>query len=302
MGKILVTGATGQLGQLVIEGLAKKLPASQIVAAARNTSKAGDLGARGIVVREFDYDRPETLKLAFADVETTLLISSSEVGKRAVQHQAVITAAKQAGVKLFAYTSLLHADRSVLALAEEHRITEEAIRLSGLPFVLLRNGWYTENYTASIPPALQHGAFIGSAKDGRISSATRRDYAEAATTVLTALESQVGKIYELAGDESYTLADLAAEVTHQSGVPITYQDLPEADFCAALAGTGLPQPIARLLSESDVSASKGALYDDDRALSRLIGRPTTSLRTAVAEALKGQGALPHLRGSGKRAE
>lgn len=286
MGKILVTGATGQLGRLVVDALAQTLPATQIVAAARNTAKVGDLAARGIVVRELDYDQPGTLEQAFSDVDKVLLISSSEVGKRAAQHLAVISAAKKAGVGLLAYTSLLHADRSALALAVEHLVTEEAVRSSGLPFVLLRNGWYTENYIAGIPAALQYGALLGSAKEGRISSATRRDFAEAAAAVLTAEESQAGKVYELAGDESYTLAEFAAEVSRQSGVPVRYQDLSEADFCAALVRAGLPQSVASLLSDSDAAASQGALYDEGHVLSSLIGRSTTPLRVAVAEALK----------------
>jgi NAD(P)H dehydrogenase (quinone) len=287
MGSVLVTGATGQLGHLVLDALLKTLPASRVIAAVRNPAKAGDLSDKGFVVREADYDRPETLDMAFAGVDKILLISSSEVGKRAGQHKAVISAAKRAGVKLLAYTSLLHADKSVLGLAEEHRLTEEAIRASGIPFVLLRNGWYIENHTAGIPSALQHGAFLGSAKDGRFSSATRRDYAEAAAAVLTASESQAGKTFELAGDDSYTLADLAAEVTRQSGKSVIYKDLPEVDFCAALILAGFPKPIAAMLAESDVGASKGALYDESRVLSRLIGRPATSLKAAVAEALKG---------------
>ncbi len=287
MGKILVTGATGHLGHLVLDALLRTLPASQVIAVARTPANAGDLSAKGIEVRAADYDRPETLESAFAGIDKILLISSSEVGKRTGQHKAVISAAKKAGVGLLAYTSLLHADRSVLGLAVEHLATEEAVRASGIPFVLLRNGWYTDNHTASIPPALQYGAFLGSAKDGRFSTATRRDYADAAAAVLTAGESQAGKILELAGDGYYTLAGFADELTRQSGRQVTYKDLPEADFCEALIGAGLPKPIAAMLAESDVGASRGALFDDSRTLSRLIGRPTTSLEAAVADALKG---------------
>ncbi len=285
MNKILVTGATGQLGRLVINALLKSLPASQIVAAARNLEKAKDLTALGVHVRRADYDKPETLPGLFEGVEKSILISSSEIGKRVKQHKAVIDAAKQAGVRLFVYTSVLHADKSTLGLAEEHRQTEEAIRSSGLPFVLLRNGWYTENYTAAIPIALEHGAILGSAGEGRISSATRRDYADAAAAVLTSGENPAGKIYELSGDQSYTLTDLAEEVSRQTGKSIVYNDLPEADYCSALISAGLPEPVAELLAQSDVSASQEALYSTEDDLSRLIGRPTTSLSEAVASTL-----------------
>ena len=288
METIMVTGASGHLGHLIINALLKTLPASQIVAGARKTAKASDLVARGIVVREVDYDHPETLDKAFAGIDTLLLISSNEVGKRVSQHKAVIEAAKRAGVKLLAYTSLLHADTSVLGLTEEHRQTEAALRTSGIPYVLLRNGWYTENYLDSVPSALQHGIFLGSAKEGRIASATRQDYADAAAAVLLSKEKQGGKIYELAGDESYTLTDLAAEVSRQTGKEIMYKDVPEDDYRAVLINAGLPEPFAAMLAESDTGASQGALYDETHDLSRLTGRPTTSLKTAVAEFLSKQ--------------
>jgi len=283
----VVTGATGQLGRLVIEQLLTRVPASQIIAAVRNPEKAADLAARGVQVRQADYSQPATLDSAFAGAEKILLISSSEIGQRAAQHKAVIDAAKRAQVKLLAYTSVLHADTSSLGLAEEHRQTESALQQSGVPSVVLRNGWYTENYTAGIPAALQHGAVFGSARDGRISSADRNDYAVAAAVVLTATENQAGKVYELAGDESYTLADLAAELSKQSGKQVPYADLPQADFKAALIQAGLPEFVAELLSDSDAAAAKGALFDDGKQLSRLIGRPTTPLKSTIATTLKG---------------
>lgn len=283
----VVTGATGQLGRLVIEQLLTRVPASQIIAAARNPEKAADLAALGVQVRQADYSQPATLDSAFAGAEKVLLISSNEIGQRAVQHQAVIDAAKRAQVKLLAYTSVLHADTSALGLAEEHRQTESALQQSGVPFVLLRNGWYTENYTAGIPAALQHSAVFGSASDGRISSADRNDYALAAAVVLAATEDQAGKVYELAGDESYTLADLAAELSKQAGKQVPYTDLPQADYKAALIQAGLPEFVAELLSDSDAAAAKGALFDDGKQLSRLIGRPTTPLKSTIATTLKG---------------
>ncbi|WP_145591632.1 SDR family oxidoreductase [Yersinia rochesterensis] len=281
---IAVTGATGQLGRLVINALLKKVPASEIIAAVRSPEKASDLATLGVQVLKADYSQPATLETAFQGVDKLLLISSSEVGQRIAQHTAVINAAKKAGVKLLAYTSLLYADKSTLGLGEEHRATEELLRDSGLPVVLLRNGWYTENYAASIAPALAHGAFIGAVADGRIASAAREDYAEAAATVLTQ-ENQAGKVYELAGDDSYTLAEFTAEIARQSGKPVVYKNLSETDFKQALIGAGLPDGFASLLADSDAGAAKGGLFDDSHTLSKLIGRPTTPYAKVIAATL-----------------
>ncbi len=281
---IVVTGANGQLGQLVIQSLLRSVPASQIVAAVRQPAKAGALAALGVQVREADYNRPDTLDAAFAGADKVLLISSSEVGQRLPQHQNVIDAAVRAGVKLLAYTSLLKADTSPLGLAAEHLATERALKASGLPHVLLRNGWYTENYLASVPAALAHGALIGSAGEGRIASAARADYADAAAAVLTQAD-QAGKVYELAGDSAYTLAELAAELSQATGKTIPYVNLPEADFKGALLQAGLPEPIAELLANSDAGAAQGGLYDGSGQLSRLIGRPTAALATLLRASL-----------------
>ena len=284
---IVVTGATGQLGRLVVSRLlARGVPPAGIVAAVRSPAKAADLAAQGVTVREADYARPQTLRPAFAGAERVLLISSNELGRRAAQHRAVIEAAREAGVKQLVYTSLLHADRSPLALAAEHRETEALIAATGLPHVLLRNGWYTENYLASVPAARQHGVFLGAAGGGRVASATRTDYADAAAVVLT--QPVAGnRVLELAGDGAYTLADLVAELNRQAGASVRYQDLPQAEFAAALAGAGLPQAFAEVLADSDAGAAKGALFDDGHQLSALIGRPTTPLAEAMRMALAG---------------
>ncbi len=275
---IAITGATGQLGRLVVDRLKAKLPASDIVALVRSPEKVADLG---IPARAFDYSKPDTLGEALSGVDTLLLISSSEVGQRATQHRNVIAAAKAAGVRRIVYTSLLHADVSPLNLADEHRTTEADLKASGLAHTILRNGWYTENYTASIPPALAHGAFVGSAGDGRISSAPRSDYAEAAVAVLTG-EGHDGRTYELAGDDAYTLAELAAEVTRQSGKDLPYVNLPESDYAGILSEAGLPDWLANGLASWDVCASRGALLDEGRQLSELLGRPTSPLSASVA--------------------
>ncbi|ASQ16266.1 SDR family oxidoreductase [Enterobacter cloacae] len=277
---IAITGATGQLGRLVIEQLLKTVPANQIVAIVRNPAKAEALSQQGIVVRQGDYTDQAALTTALKGMEKLLLISSSEVGQRATQHQNVINAAKAAGVTFIAYTSLLHADNSPLGLHVEHVATEKALATSGIPYALLRNGWYTENYLASAPPALEHGVFIGAAGEGKIASATRADYAAAAAKVVSE-EGHAGKVYELAGDSAWTLSELAAELSKQSGKPVVYQNMSEADFAAALKSVGLPAGLADMLADSDVGASKGGLFDDSHTLSKLIGRATTSLAESV---------------------
>ncbi|MBV8574896.1 MAG: SDR family oxidoreductase [Acetobacteraceae bacterium] len=281
-----VTGATGQLGRLVIEALLKTVPADRIVAAVRSPAKAIDLAERGVIIREADYSRPDTLAPALVGVDKLLLISSTEVSGRLPRHRAVLDAARRAGVSLIAYTSMLHADTSPATLAIEHRQTEELIAASGLPAVILRNGWYTENHLLALPAALEHGAFVGAAKDGRFSSAARHDYAEAAAVVL-ANDGHAGTTYELAADGAFTLAELAAEVSRQSGKSVVYNDLPEAAFRDVLTGAGLPADLAALLADADVAASRGALFDDGGALGRLIGRPTTPMKDLVATALRG---------------
>lgn len=281
---IAITGATGQLGQLVIEQLLKTVAADKIVAIVRNPAKAAALSQQGIVVRQADYTDQAAFTQALNGVDKLLLISSSEVGQRAVQHQNVINAAKAADVKFIAYTSLLHADTSPLGLHVEHVATEKALAESGVPYALLRNGWYTENYLASAPPALEHGVFIGAAGEGKIASATRADYAAAAAKVISE-DGHAGKVYELAGDSAWTLSELAAELSKQSGKNVTYQNLSEADFAAALKGVGLPAGLADMLADSDTGAAKGGLFDDSRTLSALIGRPTTTLAQSVSAIL-----------------
>ncbi|MBS5775702.1 MAG: SDR family oxidoreductase [Enterobacter cloacae] len=281
---IALTGATGQLGQFVVEALLKTVPAKEIVAIVRNPAKAEALSKQGLIVRQGDYNDQAALTQALAGVEKLLLISSSEVGQRAAQHRNVINAAKAAGVKFIAYTSLLHADTSPLGLHVEHVETEKLLAESGIPFALLRNGWYSENYLASAPAALAHGVFLGAAGEGKIASATRADYAAAAARVLSE-EGHAGKVYELAGDSAWTLSDLAALLSEASGKKVVYQNLSEADFAAALKGAGLPDGLAEMLADSDIGASKGGLFDDSQTLSKLIGRPTTSIADSVNDLL-----------------
>jgi len=279
---IAITGASGELGRLVIKCLLERISADQITGLIRDQSKAQGLVDLGVALRHADYNEPGTFAEALKGVDTLLLISSNETGVRTTQHRTVIDAAKASGIKLIAYTSVLHADVSSLGLAADHRDTEEALRESGIPYVLLRNGWYSENYLANVPSALEHGVLLGSAADGRISSAPRADYAEAAAVVLTT-EGQAGKVYELAGDSSYTLSDLASMISQNTEKPVIYQDLPQSEFEAVLSSIGLPSGLAALLADSDAAAAQGALYDDSGMLSALIERPTTPVLDSLME-------------------
>lgn len=277
---IAITGATGLLGQHVIENLLQTVPANQIVAFARDVKKGSSLSQKGVLVRQADYNDKASLITALQGVDKLLLISSSEVGKRTIQHRNVIEAAKSADVQFIAYTSILHADRSPLSLHVEHVETEKMLADSGISYTLLRNGWYTENYLASVPAAIEHGVFLGAAGDGKIASATRADYALAAARVISE-ERHIGKVYELAGDEAWTLEQLAKELTKQSGKQVIYNNLSQADFVAALKTAGLPDKLSNMLADSDIGASKGGLFDDSHTLSKLIGRRTTTLAESI---------------------
>ncbi|UZR97398.1 SDR family oxidoreductase [Chondrinema litorale] len=279
--KIGVTGATGQLGNFVVAELKKRVASEDIVALVRTPEKAAELG---VEAREFNYDKSATLTESLKGIDHLLLISGSEVGKRKEQHTNVINAAKEAGIQWIVYTSLLHADQSSLSLAEEHLATEAALKESGLTHTILRNGWYTENYTGSIAGALQAGAFVGSAGEGKVSSAARIDFAEAAAIVITDT-SYKGKVFELAGDEYYTLSDLAAEISKQTGKDIPYNNLPEKDYAEILKSVGLPEGLAYAIAGWDVGASKDDLYDDSKQLSKILGRKTTPLSESVKAAL-----------------
>jgi NAD(P)H dehydrogenase (quinone) len=282
---IVVTGATGHLGRLVVESLLQRgIPAGEIVAAGRNLDKIKDFADRGVRTVAIDYADPESLKAAFAGADKVLLISSSEVGQRIAQHQNAIDAAKAAGVQLIVYTSIPGGEASSMILALDHQATEAALRKSGVPFTLLRNGWYLENYTEQLPTTLQHGAIVGSAGEGRISAAARADFADATAAVLVT-DGHAGAIYELGGDESFTLAELATEITGQSGTQVEYRNLPEAEHRQVLIGLGLPEPVATMVADIDRGISEGELQIESGDLARLAGRPTTSLATAIAAAL-----------------
>ncbi|MFI2436778.1 SDR family oxidoreductase [Streptomyces sp. NPDC018693] len=282
---IVVTGATGKLGRHVIGQLLDKVPAEQVTAVVRDEAKAADLAARGVKLAVADYSSPETLDGVFAAGDKVLLISGSEVGNdRVGQHKAVIDAAKAAGVALLAYTSA--PGTLTAALADDHRGTEELLLASGLPYTLLRNGWYHENYTENLAPVLEHNAVVAAAGEGRVSSASRADYAAAAVAVLTG-EGHENQTYELGGDEAWSFAEYAAELSRQTGKEITYSPVPLDAFVSILTGAGLPEPFAQILGGVDVSVEKGELVVTSGDLSRLIGRPTTPVSESITAALKG---------------
>lgn len=282
---IAVTGASGQLGRLVIQELIRRVPANQIVAAVRSPARSSGLAAQGVHVREADYTRPDTLDTAFRGVTRVLLISAVEVGRKFVLHKAVIDAAQEAGVERLAYTSLLRADSSALILAGDHRQTEDYIRASGVPFAMLRNGWYLENHTSSLAAAVKGGAVIGSSGNGRFASASRADYAAAAAVVLMQPVSG-NKTYELAGDHAFSMTELAAELSRQLGREVPYRNLSGEDYAATLLGAGLPQSGVDVILDADAQAIRGALDSTSHDLSELIGRPTTTLADAVRRGLE----------------
>lgn len=279
--RLLVTGASGQLGHLVIEHLRRIDPSADITAMVRTPQAADELAPFRVATRIGDYTDPASLDAALTGVDRLLLISSSVIGQRAAHHKNVIEAATRSGVSFIAYTSMLRADTSELSLAAEHLATETMLRESGVPYVVLRNGWYLENDTAMLAPAIEHGAIIGSAGDGKLSSASRSDYAEAAALVLLN-GAPAGTIYELAGDEAFTLRQLAAAVSERTGKNVAYRNMSEAEYRAALLGMGLPDDMATMLAQSSAATTRGALEDHGHVLSRLIGHPTTSLADAVA--------------------
>ncbi|MGW6270457.1 SDR family oxidoreductase [Streptomyces sp. NPDC055060] len=284
---IVVTGATGHLGRLVVEGLLDaQVPAGQIAAVVRDKEKAADLAARGVELRIADYSAPDTLAGAFAAGDRVLLISGSEVGQRVPQHTAVIDAARAAGVALLAYTGVLGGPDADFDLAAEHKVTEQLILDSGLPYTFLRNGWYHENYTANLAPVLEHGAVVASAGAGRVASAARADYAAAAVAVLTG-EGHEGKTYELSGDVAWSLAEYAAEIARQTGKDISYANVSPEENLAILTGAGLPEQFAAILVDVDSAIERGLLAGTNGDLSRLIGRPTTPVADAISAALKG---------------
>lgn len=282
---IVVTGATGKLGRLVVQQLLEKVPAEQVTAVVRSAEKAADLAGRGVRVAVADYNAPGTFDGVFAAGDKVLLISGNEFDKgRVRQHQVVIDAAKAAGVALLAYTSA--PGPLSAALADDHRGTEEALLGSGVPYVLLRNGWYHENYTENLAPVLEHDAVLAAAGEGRVSSASRADYAAAAVAVLTG-EGHENATYELGGDEAWSFAEYAAELSRQTGREIAYTPVTPEALTGILVGAGVPGPMAAVLAGVDVSIEKGELVVDSGDLSRLAGRPTTPLAEAVAAALKG---------------
>lgn len=281
----LVTGASGHLGRLTVLALLERgVAASDVVATARDTDTIADLAALGVVARQADYTDPASLKEAFAGVDRALLVSSSAVGQRVAQHGHVIDAARDAGVELLGYTSITRADTSQLLLAEEHRRTEELLAASGLPVVLLRNSWYLENYTAQAATALEHGVVLGAAGEGRVSAATRADFAAAAAAALVS-DDQAGRVHELGGDVAFTLEEYAATLAAEAGATVAYRDLSAADYTAALVDAGLPEGYAAILADSDLGLARGELLADSGDLSRLIGRPTTTPAEAIRAAL-----------------
>jgi len=279
---LVITGATGQLGRRVVSSLlARGIAADRIVAVGRDEARLGELGRLGVQTRRADYGDPASVATALAGADRVLLISGSEVGQRLAQHQNVIAAAKAADVDLLAYTSISHADTSGMILAQEHRATEEAIVASGLPYAFLRNSWYIENYSDQLPTYLEHGTVLGAAGDGRVSAATRDDFAEAAAAVL--LTEAPRPVYELGG-VGFTLPELAATVTEITGTTVTSTELPANELTGVLVAAGVPEPHAAVLADADLGLGRGELEVDPADLEQLLGRPATTLADTLRAA------------------
>jgi NAD(P)H dehydrogenase (quinone) len=280
-----VTGASGKLGRLVLDELLGQTDAANVVALVRDPAALGDYASRGVQVRKADYDDPASLKTALQGVDRVLLISGNAVGERERQHGNVIAAAKEAGVSYLAYTSILKGDKSRLALAPEHVATEKLLAASGLNYDVLRNGWYSENYTGGLAQSLESGKIFGAVGQGKLSTASRQDLAAGAAAAL--LKGEGGRTYELAGDSGWTMDEFAAEVSRQAGKPVEYVNQSESDYAKVLEGAGLPPPVAAMLAGTSALSGQGELYDESKDLSRLSGRPTTPISETIAAALKG---------------
>jgi NAD(P)H dehydrogenase (quinone) len=282
---IVVTGATGNLGGLAVDALLRRgAEPDSVIAVGRNTERLELRAERGVRTVAIDYQDRDSLQSAFEGAEKLLLVSGSDIGQRVEQHRNVVESAARAGVELLVYTSILRADSATQLLAGEHQATEELLSSSGIPHVLLRNGWYFENYTSQIPSYLENGAIVGAAGEGRISGASREDYAEAAAAVLTSSD-QAGAVYELGGDQAFTMAELAAELSRQTRRDIAYRNVGVDDYAELLASFGLPEPAARTYADGDRAVADGELYVETGDLSRLIGRSTTPLSEAISAAL-----------------
>lgn len=284
---IAITGATGRYGRNAIDALLRRgVPADQIVAIGRNSEKLAGLSALGVVARRADYGDPMALDAALVGVDKVLLVSGNEVGARLQQHRNVVDAAVRAGVHLIAYTSAPKADTSPLLVAPDHKATEAYIRDSGLPFVFLRNSWYLANYTDMAASYVDSAVVPGAAGDGRVSAATHADYADAAASVLTGA-GHANAVYELGGDEAFTMTEFARALSEASGKDVEYQDMPKDEYVRLLQTFGFPREVAEVFADGDLGVARGDLYVETGDLGRLIGRPTTTMQAAVAAALGG---------------
>ncbi|MGW4742854.1 SDR family oxidoreductase [Nocardia xishanensis] len=269
---VAIAGASGQLGRLVVEELLRA--GETPVAIVRDPQKVADLAERGVDVRQAAYGDAAALDRALAGVDRLLLISGNEFGERVGQHTNVIRAAERAGVQLLAYTSIPGATENPLILAQEHRGTEAVLAESTVPYTLLRNSWYWENYLGGLAHAVEFGVLHGAAGQGRVAGASRADYAAAAARVLTT-DGHEGRVYELGGDERLTYAELAQAISEAAGKPVRYENLAEADYAAVLEQAGLPAVYAKALADADTGIAAGVLDVDSGDLQKLIGRPST---------------------------
>lgn len=278
----VVTGATGQLGRLVVESLlARGAGPAEVVATGRSVDTLADLAERGVRVERLDFDAvPESVDWV-GEGDVVLLVSGSEVGRRVPQHTAVVELARRSGAARLVYTSAPAADDTALVLAPEHAATEQVIRESGLPFTILRNGWYTENYVPAFERARETGVVAGNTGEGRVASAPRADFAEAAAVVL-ATDGHEGATYELSGDTAWTFDELAATFAEVLGRDVTYERLTPEQHRQALLDAGLDEGTAGFVVALDQNIADGLVAVTDGDLARILGRSTVPLSETVS--------------------
>ncbi|MGG1679883.1 SDR family oxidoreductase [Neobacillus sp. NRS-1170] len=284
--KMLVTGATGKLGTKVVETLLKTVPASHLAVSVRNPEKAAELQARGVEVRQGDFDRPETLDSAFAGIDRLLLISADGDNETRIrQHTDAVAAAERAGVKFIAYTSLANASETTMFLAPPHVATEAAILKTGIPFSFLRNNWYLENEIPSIQGVLAGAPWVTSAGSGKVGWALQQDYAEAAAAVLAG-DGHENTIYELSG-KPVSQEELVSALSTVLGKEIPVQQVDDATYADIMKGAGLPDFLIPFLVGIQKGIRDGALEIESNDFEKLLGRPAISINEALTRIVNG---------------
>ena len=276
MSTILVTGANGHLGRLVIDTLLDK--GATVIAASRDPSKLADLTARGVETRHADFDDRASLEAAFAGVDRVLIISTDSLGsgQRLQQHLAAVAAAQAAGVGHIVYTSMPNPEGSAVTFAGDHLGTENAVKATGIPYTILRNAWYQENLFMSLPSALASGQWYSANGDGKIGHVARADCARAAAAVL--FDPPVNQTLTLTGPQTFTTAEVADLVSEVTGKPIQVIGVSDEQLAGGLKHAGLPDALIPMLVSFDTNTRQGGFDIVTDAVEKLTGRAPVTLR------------------------